>query len=300
MILVTGGSGVLGGRVVQGLLDTQQQVRVLSRGGQDWENNPLPHFRRAGVDIITGDIRDQNKVAAAVNGCRGIIHLAAQMRGSESEMQAINVEGLLNLVALSAAQNIQRFIHVSCLGATQFSTSKYFQSKYLGEQMVRTSSFYWTIFRPSLIFAPGSHFMRALDFATSRTRFIPVMGSGLNQIQPVSADDVAMCIVQSLYNRDTVNQTYDLVGPEAYNLTQLLQMASVAFYGQEKPTFKVPIGLAFALTKILASFNPKVPISEDLLRVITTELISDPTPMKTTFQVPMTSFEAQFKRLGQR
>jgi uncharacterized protein YbjT (DUF2867 family) len=45
MILVTGGSGQVGSRVVQALLDSQQQVRVLTRGGSDWHENPLPHFR---------------------------------------------------------------------------------------------------------------------------------------------------------------------------------------------------------------------------------------------------------------
>lgn len=299
MILVTGGSGLVGSRVVQGLLDSQQQVRVLTRGGSDWAHNPLPHFRRAGVDIITADIRDQNKVATAVAGCRGIINIAAQMRGADREIESVNVEGLVNLVALAATAGIQRFIHVSCLGATQFSTSKYLQSKWQGEMMVRTSNSYWTIFRPSLIFGPGSHLGAALDFWATRFPVLPVMGSGLNRIQPVSADDVAACIVQSLYNRDTVQQSYDLVGPETYNLTELLEMVATATNdGRPKPTVKLPINLSFALARIMAKLNPRAPVSEDLMKVITTEFVGDPEPMQSRFQVAMTSYEGQYKRLA--
>lgn len=298
MILVTGGSGAVGQRVVQGLLDTQQQVRILTRGGGDWVHNPLPNFRRLGVDIITGDVRDQSKVGRAITGIKAIIHLAAVIRGDDKEIQSVNVEGLLNLVAQASANQVQRFIYVSCLGATQFSTSKYLQTKYLGETMIRTSNFYWTIFRPSVLFGPGTALMRALDFCVSKTPFIPVMGSGLNQIQPVHADDVAACIVQSLYNRETVQKSYDLVGAESYSLTQLLEMSSAAFYGEAKPTLKLPMPLMFALANILASVNPSMPITPDMIRFLTTELTGDPEMMRNSFQVPMTSFEGQFKRIG--
>jgi uncharacterized protein YbjT (DUF2867 family) len=302
MILVTGGSGQVGSRVVQALLDSQQQVRVLTRGGGDWHENPLPHFRRSGAEIITGDVRDQSKVSTAVQGCRGIIHLAAVMKAPDKELEAVNVEGLINLVANAAAAGVQRFIHVSCLGATQFSTSKYFQTKWQGENMIRSSNFYWTIFRPSLIFSPSSQLMRTLDFVVSRTGFVPVFGSGLNEIQPVSADDVAACVVQSLYNRDSVNQTYDLVVPESYSLTDMLEMAARANTHTEnvRPTFKIPLGVAFAAARILGQMNPRLPISEDMIRVLTTELVSDPAPMQSAFQVQSINFEAQFKRLAGR
>ncbi len=298
MILVTGGSGVVGSRVVQGLLDSQQQVRILTRGGTDWIDNPLPHFRRAGVEIVTGDLRDQTKVSAALTGCRAIVHLAAAMHTNDRELESVNVEGLLNIVALAGSQGIQRFIYASCLGATQFSTSKYFQTKWQGETMIRTSNFYWTIFRPSLIFGPGSHLMRALDFSVTKIPFIPVMGSGLNQIQPVSNDDVAACIIQSLYNRDTVQQTYDLLGPKAYSLTEMLEMAAAGSSASKKPTVKVPLQLGFLIARLVSQINPRAPISEDLMRVISTELIGDPSAMNSAFQVPMTSFETQFKRLA--
>lgn len=302
MILVTGGSGNVGARVVQALLDNQQQVRVLTRGGSDWHENPLPHFRRSGADIITGDVRDQNKLAAAVQGVRGVINLAGTIRGTDADYESVNVEGMNNLIAKASEAGIQRFVHVSCLGATEFSTSKYLRTKWQGEQLVRGSNFYWTIFRPSLIFGPTSHLMRSLDFCVSRTPFVPVFGSGLNEIQPVSPEDVAQCIVQSIYNRETVGQSYDLVGPDKYNLTELLEIMSQRnmHQGAVRPTVKIPLQLAFLAAQLLSKLNPRAPISEDMLRVLTTEIVGDPAIMCNTFQVDCLSFESQFKRLSKR
>jgi NADH dehydrogenase len=302
MILVTGGSGNVGARVVQALLDQQQAVRVMTRGSNDWHDNPLPHFRRSGADIITGDVRDANKVKAAVQGVKGIIHLSAIMRGSDADIESVNADGVRNVLDAAKAAGVQRFVHVSCLGATEFSTSKYFASKWQGEKMVRESGFFWTIFRPSLIFGATSHMMRALDFCVAKLPFVPVFGSGLNVIQPVSPDDVAACVFQSLYNRDTVSKTYDLVGPSALNLTELLEyMAQRNMHGStSRPTVKVPLQAAFIAAQLIAKFNPRAPISEDMFRVLTTELVGDEDQMKNAFQVDCIPFEAQFKRLTKR
>lgn len=302
MILVTGGSGNVGGRVVQALLDQQQQVRVLTRGGSDWHDNPLPHFRRSGADILTGDVRDPGKVAAAMQGVRGVIHLAAIMRGADADIESVNAAGVENVLRAAQGAGVQRFVHVSCLGATEFSTSKYFASKWQGEKMVRESSFFWTIFRPSLIFGATSHMMRAIDYCVARLPFVPVFGSGLNVIAPVSPDDVAACVIQSLYNRDTVGKTYDLVGPSSLNLTEMLEFVAQRnmHEGGTRPTVKVPLQAAFVVAQFIAKTNPRAPISEDLFRVLTTELVGDPEVMKTAFQVDCIPFEGQFKRLTKR
>lgn len=298
MILVTGGTGVVGSRVVQALLDAQQPVRILSRGLTDWVNNPVPQFRRQGVDIISGDICDQNKVIAAASGCTAIVHCASVMRTSrEYSMDAINVEALVNMVAVAENLGIQRFIHLSCLGAQQYSNSHYLRTKWQAESIVKSSNFYWTIFRPSPIFASESHLTRQLDYWTSRLPFIPVVGSGLNVISPVSAEDVAACMVQSIYLKETCNQTYDLVGPSQYNLTRLMELYSLDATGKTKPVINIPSKLGYAVANMLAKFNPKAPLSDEEMKMLTTDLAGDPQLMKQQFQVKMLPLESMFRRI---
>ena len=298
MILVTGGTGVVGGRVVQALLDSQQQVRVFARGLSDWRDNPMPHFRRLGVDVISGDIRNADKVAAAIEGCNCIINLAAIMRETaEFDCYSINAEAVSRLLEVGQQNGVQRFIQLSCLGATQYSHSTYFASKWQSENMVRQSSLYWTIFRPSLIFAPGSLLTRALDFWVSKGPFIPIPGSGLNAISAVSADDVAACIVQSIYNKDTVNKTYDLFGPKSYSLTELLEIASAESEKGSKPVVKIPAGLGLALARFIGKANPRCPITEDVVKTLSTELSGNPQIMLENFMVNGLPFESAYRRL---
>jgi uncharacterized protein YbjT (DUF2867 family) len=300
MILVTGGTGIVGRKVVRGLVENQQQVRVYARGYSDWVENPMPQLRKLGVDVINGDVRNTDKLAVALQGCTAIIHCANIMRETKDEtFESVNVDPTVTLLTLAQEAGVQRFIYVSCLGASQYSTSKYLRTKWQSEAAVRASSFYWTILRPSLIFAKDSQFVRALEFWAAKTPFLFVVGSGLNEIQPVSADDVAACIVQSVYARETVHKTYDLLGPQPYSFTEILEMSGrFVTGGADRPTFKIPSSLGYAAAKLIHKLNPRSPISEDLMRVLTSEYSGDPEIMKTNFQVPMLPLESYYRPIG--
>lgn len=301
MILVTGGTGAVGSKIVKGLIDNQQPVRMYGRGQSDWDYNPMPQFRKQGVDVITGDIRSTDRLAAALQGCTAVIHCAGIMRATPADsLESVNVEPTINLLNMAAAAGVQRFIYLSCLGASQYSTSKYFQTKWAAENAVRSSSFYWTIFRPSFIFDKRSPLIRALEFWCARSPFVWVVGSGLNEVQPVSAEDVAACVVQSIYNRGTVHQTYDLVGPQSYSLTELMQMAGQFVSGEERGCFKIPSSLGYTLGNMMSKLNPRCPISEDVMRVLTAEYLSEHSIMRDNFQVPVIPVESYFKAVSDR
>src|SRR6185437_11415505 len=262
MILVIGGTGVVGAQVVDLLMSQKQQVRVLAGGYSDWHQQLTPQMRKAGVDVVNGDIRDQRVLAKAVSGCTGIVHTAGVISDQpERSVDSVNHESVASLLPIAENAGVQRFVYVSCLGATQFSSSEYLRSKWNAEMLVRQSNFLWTVFRPSLIFGEGSQLMRVLEFWVQRFPIVLCTGSGLNHLEPISVDDVAECVVQSLYNRDTVNQVYDLVGPETMNLSQLLELVTVGFTGQHKAQFKLPARAGYLLADLLAKLNPRSPLS---------------------------------------
>lgn len=300
MILVVGGTGTVGRKVVETLLSNpQNQVRVLARGKSDWEGSVLPSFRRRGVETMVGDVRSKNTISKAVADCKAIINCSGAMKsGPDVDIAEVNIDGVYNLVELGQDAGVQRFIQLSCLGVSEHTSSIYFQSKWEAEELVRKSPFYWTILRPSLIFDEESSLFRILEFWVQRSPLTFVVGSGLNRFQPISAADVATCIVKSIYDRETVGKTYELPGPETIDLETLLRMVADR-HGRVPRTVRIPSFIGLPLAGLLGKLNPNNPIDNNVMSVMTAEMIADDDSMLERFGIKCLPLSSALKRIGQ-
>lgn len=303
MILVVGATGTVGKRVIDHLLSNpNNKVRAIARGKSDWEGSVLPSFRRRGVDVMVGDIRSEASIERAVKDVKCIINCAGLMRATpEEDLAEVNIEGTRNLIDQGKQAGVQRFIQLSCLGATEHAVSQYFGCKWEADELVQKSGMYWTIFRPSLIFDPGgSNLSRILEFWILRSPLIVMVGSGLNRFQPISAADVAACIFQSVYDRDTVNKIYELSGPETLDLNSLLSLVAEE-QGRTFRAIKIPSFLGVPLFGLLGRLNPKCPIDNNIMGVMTSDMISDDEkPMLSRFQINRTDIRSSLKELPKK
>jgi NADH dehydrogenase len=291
MILVAGGTGLVGAKVVQTLLAQQVPVRVLARGLSDWASSSMPQLRRIGVEVVVGEVLEEDIVRQAVEGCDAIVHAAGVLKATPgTTTRGINVDGMRNLVELGQQAGVQRFIYVSCLGASEHSQCDYFASKWEAEKILRASRFYWTIFRPGLIYGDNSQMQRIFEFLVTRAPFVPIIGSGLNRISPVSAADVAACVAQSIYDRDSVGKSYELVGSGEHDLVTLLTAASQGT-GTAKGTLSIPTGLAIWLADWIAKLNPKAPIDGDVMRIITHDLTGNTKAAEASFKLQFAPYK---------
>jgi dihydroflavonol-4-reductase len=111
--LVTGGTGFVGRAVVQELLAAGRAVRVLVR------NPEHPALKGLEVETARGDLRDQDSLALALQGCTRLFHVAADYRlwvPNPEEMYAANVEGTRNLLAAALRQGLARVVYTSTVG----------------------------------------------------------------------------------------------------------------------------------------------------------------------------------------
>ena len=120
-VLVTGSEGFIGSHLVEGLLAEGHSVRALvqynSRNDWGWLEN-LSENQRAGVEVVTGDVRDPFMVRGAVRGCEQVYHLAALIAIPYSyraprEFVETNVSGTLNVMQACLDEGVQRVIHTS-------------------------------------------------------------------------------------------------------------------------------------------------------------------------------------------
>lgn len=154
-ILVTGGCGELGSLLVPHLLELGYEVTVL-------DQHPSS-LGGVGIRYICGDIRYRDVVRSAMQGCQAIIHLAG-MKGSHfvaepTEAWSVNVEGTACVTEVAQEMGVQRLIFVSSIAVYDqisgpISThghvnppDAYGFSKWIGEQIVLSSSLEISIFR---------------------------------------------------------------------------------------------------------------------------------------------------------
>jgi len=108
--LVTGATGFIGSHVAQRLLGDGHQIRCLVRPGSDTTLlESLP------VEIAVGDLADAGSLSRAAEGCRFVVHCAAQVSdwATTEQMLQTNVAGTRNLLRAAVDASAQRFVHIS-------------------------------------------------------------------------------------------------------------------------------------------------------------------------------------------
>jgi dihydroflavonol-4-reductase len=119
LTLVTGATGLVGNNVVRALLQSGEQVRVLTRSTSD----PRP-LEGLDVERAGGDVREPESVLRACQGVDRIVHAAAFVhigRGNSPLHQSVNVEGTRNVVAGAKASGAQ-LVHVSTVDTLGLGT----------------------------------------------------------------------------------------------------------------------------------------------------------------------------------
>ncbi len=258
MILLTGGTGLVGRHLVRSLVKKGYAVRCLVREPQK-AGEVLP----AGIELSQGEINDPVAVRKACQDVDKVIHLVAIIRKhGDSTFERINVEGTLNLVAAAGQAGVKHFIHMSALGACDNTRYKYAYSKWRGEETVRQSGLAWTILRPSIIYGRGFNFFNRLlqSLQMFPKPFVPVPGWGNTLFQPIAVEDVVRCLVQICEDPGMVGRVIQIGGPEHLSYAQMLDIL-LECLGEKRYKLYVPMPLMRLVVPLMGSVLRDPPVS---------------------------------------
>lgn len=252
-VCVLGGSGFVGNHVVHLLAEKGYRVRVLTRMRERAKDLiVLPT-----VDVVEADIFDPVALRRNFAGMDAVINLVGILheakpgrvdkpRARRGDFHEVHVELPRRVVHACADQGVPRLLHMSALGADPTSRSAYQRSKGIGEALVleaaRTHQNHetWylngpkfvhgyglkvTVFRPSVIYGRGDSFVNMFAQLVKRFPVLPLIRAEA-RFQPIFVEDVAQAFVASLNNPTTYGQAYDLCGPKAYSLRELVAFAA--------------------------------------------------------------------------
>lgn len=132
MILVTGGTGLLGGHLLLALTDREEKVRCLIRHGTDrtkvyavWKHyKEHPERFIDAIEWVEGDVLDRASLEEAMIGITKVYHCAARVSfdaADREEMLRVNVDGTANVVNACLSQENIKLIHVSSIAAVNKS-----------------------------------------------------------------------------------------------------------------------------------------------------------------------------------
>lgn len=161
-LALTGGTGFVGGHVIDAALARGHRVRALAR---------RPQPARAGVDWIAGSLSDLAALDRLVAGADAIIHVAGVTNARDlAGFEAGNVAGT---AAMRRAAGRLPFVHVSSLAAREPQLSRYGTSKLQAEGVARGCAGPVAMLRPPAVYGPRDTDMLAL-FRAARLGFVPV------------------------------------------------------------------------------------------------------------------------------
>ena len=293
MILVTGGTGFVGGHIAHRLRSADAPVRCLVRN-----RRRAGQLEAWGCELVEGDITDRDAVRRAVDGCDAVVHLVAIRQGQREQFERVMTEATRDLLAAAREAGVRRFVHMSALGTSEETKDlvPYYGAKWAMEQSVGSSGLDHVIFRPSFIFGRDGGILPTFRKLAKLAPVTPIIGKGTQRIQPIWVDDVAEFFALAIDKPEATNRTFELGGPDAVTWNEFWQRLKRVL-GQRRPSVHVPAGFMRVNALVTERLPGNIPLTRDLLTMLEgpDNVVTNDDAVET-FGVPLVSLDDQLRR----
>lgn len=279
-ILVLGGTGMLGGPVVQRLRADGFDVRLLAR-------DPVKTHAAfedasegaAGFEIVVGDVTDLESLRRALEGCDGA-HIS--VGGPVDQLSAENV------TALAPTLGLARITYIS--GSTVSEQNRWFPmaaQKLEAEKAIRECGVAYTIFCPTWPMEQLPRFARGGQPTQ--------IGKQPKPLHWFAADDLARMVSTAYQKEEAANKRFIIHGPEAMTMQQALERYCQVFYPEGKPVSVMPIWLAKAIG--ILTRNEELKFASQLMAYFDkVGELGDPAEANQILGAPTTTLDAWIER----
>ena len=267
--LVTGGGGFVGSHVVRRLLDRGESVRVLGR-------RDYPELAAAGAECVRGDVSDAAAVAAAVENCDTVYHVAALpgVWGRTEDFERTNVLGTQNVIDACHTHGVGRLVFTSSpsvvfdgrdhldadesLPYPESYLCDYQRTKAEAERRVLAADvpggLRTVAIRPHLVFGPGDNSLTPRVHERARKGRLRIVGDGRNVISVSYVENVAAAHLQAADElageARCGGRAYFVNEPRPVAVGDWLDQV-LAFGGLPPCRKRIPLGLAYGVGSML-------------------------------------------------
>lgn len=278
-VVVTGGTGFIGGEVVTELRRRGHDAVAASRHGDvrvDVNDRASLREGFAGADAVVNAVQFTNYPVE--NPRRGLT------------FERIDRDGTLAQVTAAREVGVPRFAYVSGAGAEPGAAKHWYRAKAAAEEGIRTAGFeQHFILRPSWVYGRKDQSLNRFVPLARFSPVMPVIGSGRQALEPVFVGDVAWAVGEALDRG--VSGTFEIGGPERLSMDDV-ERALLRALGKRRPLVHMPAGALRVVGKV-AQRLPRPPLSADAVEFLVSDALGDTGPLEEALPgLPRTKIDA--------
>lgn len=228
------------------------------------------------ASVVEANVHRDADLARVLEGADAVVNLVGILHESPRQrFQQVHAAFPARIVEACKRAGVRRYLHMSALCADRNAPSRYLQSKGEGEAHAMAAAregMAVSVFRPSVIFGRGDSFLTMFARMLRVAPIIP-LGSPQARFQPVWVEDVARAFADALGNRSTFGGRYELCGPDAYTLRDLVRLTGEAI-GCPRPIVGLGKGLSY-LQALAMEFSPVKVLTRDNVRSMSVDNVCD-------------------------
>jgi len=287
-VLVTGATGFIGGHLVPELVAAGHDVRALVR-------DPGRYDAPEGVDVVSGDLLDEDSLAGAFDGVDAAYYLVHSM-GSSGDFAERDRRAARNFAAGADAAGVSRVVYLGGLGETGDDLSPHLASRREVEAVLADAAFDLTTLRAAVIVGAGS---AGFEMVYQLVNKLPVMVTPKwvrTPCQPIAVRDAVAYLVGVLDHAETAGETYEVGGPQVLSYeTMLERTADLA--GKRLLVVPVPV-LSPRLSTYWVDLVTDVPksVAHPLIHGLKNPVVVSDHAIRDVLPIELTPFEDAARR----
>lgn len=250
-ILVVGATGVLGQRVVRGLLERGVCVRAMTRAPER-----ASALQQRGAEVVPGDLIDRASLARACAGVDRVFAAAHGLLGrGRHRSEFVDDQGHRALIDAARAAGVQRFVYTSAQGASPDHPVDFYRTKFAIERHLAASGMPHVILRPTAFMEWHAHNLNGkgvLDKGIAQ-----LIGPGTKKRNFVAADDVAALAVRTLLADEPGERLIAIGGPGNFSNNEVAALYA-RLAGKPLRVRRLPAALAAWVSRLAAPLHPGV------------------------------------------
>lgn len=242
LILVSGATGYVGGRLVPKLLEKGYQVRCMVRDparlrDRAWINR---------VQVVQGDALDRKTLVRAMQGVSTAYYLIHGRQGGKDSAER-DLQSARNFASAAEEAGVERIIYLGELVDPTANLSPYLRSRHETGHLLRYGKTPVTEFRAGMIVGSGSALFEMIRYLTEREPVLACPKWFYSQAQPIAIRDVLAYLVSALDVPESAGRVIEIGGP-----TRLTYADMLKGYAEERKLVRFLIPLPFTAPRLSA------------------------------------------------